>query len=282
MVTKEYYTYNEILAKARTCKNSVEENQKLGVNEKWGYYFAQSILHPKKDIKRIGSFGKAPKPKGDHISRQIYKEDYIKVCERLVEFVENPKHKRMPNYITWKSKKIRTRTYVYNLSKILVWYAEYKELPAYNTINTKIWIKATETGNVVYDDFVKQTGYKPKTLDDILEYVCENFTYEGYYDDYKSNKQVTASKAGNCVDLLQWLENMVRPLGYESKCIHVECRKSGTGHVFGKFRHSQNTGGNWITRDPAAVCQNSIYNVWCEDGYLLATNPDWFLENLNR
>ena len=31
MVTKEYYTYNEILAKARTCKKSVEENQKLDV-----------------------------------------------------------------------------------------------------------------------------------------------------------------------------------------------------------------------------------------------------------
>ena len=132
MVTKEYYTYNEILAKARTCKKSVEENQKLGVNEKWSYYFAKSILNPKKNIKKIGSFAKAPKPAGDYISNQIYKEDYIDVCKRLVKFVE--KNKRLPNYVYWKGKKIRTRDYAYNLSKIVVYYADHKELPNYNKL----------------------------------------------------------------------------------------------------------------------------------------------------
>ena len=42
------YTYKQIVGKAKTCKESVEKNQKLGVNSKWGYYFAMAILNPKK------------------------------------------------------------------------------------------------------------------------------------------------------------------------------------------------------------------------------------------
>ena len=46
----ESYSYKTILARARTMKKSVESEQKVGVNVKWSYYFAQSILNPKKDI----------------------------------------------------------------------------------------------------------------------------------------------------------------------------------------------------------------------------------------
>ena len=106
----EMYSYKTILARARTMKKSVESEQKVGVNVKWSYYFAQSILNPKKDIEKIGSFAKAPKPAGDYISNQIYKEDYIDVCKRLVKFVE--KNKMLPNYVSWKGKKIRTREYI--------------------------------------------------------------------------------------------------------------------------------------------------------------------------
>ena len=88
--------------------------------------------------------------------------------------------------------------------------------------------------------------------------------------------------AGNCTDLMQWLANMAQAMGYDWKCIHVECRVSGIGHVWGKFRHKTYTENAWINRDPSAVCGNSIRNMWCEDGYLLAENPSWWMENLNR
>jgi hypothetical protein len=90
-------------------------------------------------------------------------------------------------------------------------------------------------------------------------------------------------KGINCVDSLQFVMNMTDDMGYDSKCIHVECRSSGTGHVFGKFRHKKYTDNEWITRDPASVLAgNGIRSVWCEDGYVLAENPEWFLENLHR
>ena len=273
------YTYQEILSKAKTCKQSVENNQKLGVNPKWGYYFAQAILHPKKTITKV-KFSEAPKPTGDHISNQISKSDYLVLCKRLIKVVQT--HERMANAMTWKGKHFRCRDYVYNFAKILVWYDSHNTLPAVNNINTKIWVKPHEYYQQVYDYFVKKTGIKFKTLDDLLAYVRDNFTYEFYSDDYRSNKEVMDDFAGNCTDLMQWLANMAQAMGYDWKCIHVECRVSGIGHVWGKFRHKTYTENAWINRDPSAVCGNSIRNMWCEDGYLLAENPSWWMENLNR
>ena len=276
------HKYETILKKARECKKNVETNQKLGINSKWGYFFAKAILNLNKTIKSF-DFNQAPKPHGDHISNQISKKDYLDCCKRIVAFVE--KNKKMPNFVTWKSKnkKIRTRTYIYNLAKILVWYADHKNtLPAQNNINTKIWVKPHEYYQQVYDYFAKKTGKKFKTLDDLLAYVRDNFTYEFYSDDWRSNKEVMDDFAGNCTDLMQWLANMAQAMGYDWKCIHVECRVSGIGHVWGKFRHKTYTENTWINRDPSAVCGNSVRSMWCEDGYFLAENPSWWMENLNR
>ena len=277
-----YHTFAEIVKSARLCKKSVENNQKLKVNVRWGYYYAKAILNPNKDIKRI-SFDVAPKPHGDHISNQISKAEYLDCCKRIVAFVE--KNKVMPNFVTWKSRnlKIRERTYIYNLAKILVWYVDHKNtLPAQNNINTKVWIKPKEYYQQIYDYFAKKTGKKFKTLDDLLAYVRDNFTYEFYSDDWRSNKEVMDDFAGNCTDLMQWLANMAQAMGYDWKCIHVECRVSGIGHVWGKFRHKTYTENTWINRDPSAVCGNSVRSMWCEDGYFLAENPSWWMENLNR
>ena len=273
------HTYKELISKAKTCQNNVKKNYELGISYRWSYYFAKAIINPKTDIKK-GTFNDCKNPIGTYISRQISKADYLDIAKRYVAYIE--KNKRFPNYATYKDYQIRPRLLTIFFANILVSYDKNGKLPVEMNINSKCFTKPTETGNAVYDYFVKKTGKKPKTMDEVLEYVCNYFHYQGYFDDQKSNKQVMDSKSGNCVDLLQWLINMLKPLGYDGKCIHVECRKSGTGHVFGKFRHKKNTENKWVTRDPAAVCQNSIRNVWCDDGYLLAENPSWFMSNLNR
>ena len=271
-------TYKTILKQAQTCHKNVSKNHKTGMWSWWGYYFAKALLNPKKDVTVIKIDN--TDSKGDYFSQLIGQGKYLSCAKYLTEYCE--KHHKMPKNIPYNNKHINNRLFTYLMAKGLI---AYNELGKYKTslnLNSKVFTAPTETGNAVYDYFVKKTGKKPKTLDDILEYVCNYFHYQGYYDDQKSNKQVMDTKAGNCVDLLQWLMNMTEPLGYDSKCIHVQCRTSGTGHVFGKFRHKKNTDGKWVTRDPAAVCQNSIHNVWCENGYLLAENPDWFLSNKNR
>lgn len=271
--------YKTIVEKARIIKKSVEQNQKMP-NHRWGYYFAKSILNPGKNVKNIGKYTYAPHQHGDQISTQIKKADYIDCAKRVCLYVE--KKKVMPNFVEWGRRKIKTDDFTYNFAKIVVYYADHKALPVYNNINTKIWVKPHEYYQQVYDYFTKKTGRKFKTLDDLLAYVRDNFTYEFYSDDYRSNKQVMDDYAGNCTDLMQWLANMAQAMGYDWKCIHVECRVSGIGHVWGKFRHKTYTENTWINRDPSAVCGNSIRSMWCEDGYFLAENPSWWMENLNR
>jgi hypothetical protein len=143
-------------------------------------------------------------------------------------------------------------------------------------------VKPTETGNAVFDYWVKKFGNTPKTIDDVCNYILKHFDYEYYFDDHKSNKQVIDSKAGNCTDLSQMLSNMAEALGYEWKCIHTQCRQSGTGHVYLKLRK----GGNWFTRDVACIADESRYCIWCDvdngGGNLIATNPSWWISNRNR
>jgi len=130
------YSYSTILTKAKNIKNSVEKNKKLGEGTRWSYYFAKEIIKPKTNVTKI-TFEVAPKPAGHSINDKVYKADYIKIAKHLISFVE--KKKRLPNFITWKKKNIRTRDYVYMLARIVVYYNAHKELPNYATVNTGVW-----------------------------------------------------------------------------------------------------------------------------------------------
>ena len=279
-MASEKYTYKKIVSKAKSCKENVETNYKLGVSTMWTYYFCKAILKPKTNFKKI-EYTKAPKPSGTYISRQISQTDYTKLAKYIVKFVE--KNKRLPNYLTWGAYKIRPSVYTYAFSRILVYYEKNGKLPLQVKVNSKCFTKPKEYKNDVYSYFVKKTGKEFKTIDDLLAYVQSHYRYQYYYDDHKSNKQVIDEESGNCTDLLQFLCNMVEEMGYSWKCIHVKCRSSGSGHVFGKFKHPKNTGGEWITRDIACVADGGAVNcVWCSNGYLLAENPSWWLANLHR
>lgn len=273
------HTYKEILSTAKKCTTNVKKNYKLGINTKWVYYFAKAILTPKKDIKRI-KFDKATKPTGTCISRQLTKAVYLDLAKRLINYVE--KHEQLPNYITYGNYKIRTRLYTLMFAKILVSYSKNNKLPDTVNVNSKSFTKPTETGNTAYDYWVKKIGTKPKQIDDVCDYIEKHFKYEFYFDDQKSNKQVIDSKAGNCTDLSQMLSNMADALGYEWKCIHTQCRQSGTGHVYLKLRKN----GDWFIRDVACIADESRYCVWCNTdtgaGYKLAENPSWWVSNRQR
>lgn len=134
-------TFAEAVKSARLCKKSVETKQKLQVTPKWGYYYAQALINPRKNISTI-PFEIYPKAHGDSINAKIKKADYLDCCKRIVAFTK--KNKVMPNYVKWGNKKIKATDYVYNLAKILVWYADHKyTFPSYNTINTNVWKKKT-------------------------------------------------------------------------------------------------------------------------------------------
>lgn len=269
-------TYSETVKKAEECSKSVSKNYKLGINSKWSYYFAKAIITPNKSIEKIRGFEQASKPSGTPISRQIQKKDYLDIAKRLVRYCEENKH--LPNYIKYGDYQIRTRLYTYMLARILVYYSQNKQLPAYVTVNNKVFTKPTESYDKVYDAFVKKFG-KITYIDDVMEIISRKFKYGHYYDDQLSNNEVINKQYGNCTDLTQMVANIAESIGYQTKCIHVKCRSSGDGHVFLKLKKSC----DWFIRDPAAVCGgNSIDNVWCSNGTVLAENPSWWMANKNR
>ena len=271
--------YNDILKQARSLKKSVETEQEFNINSKYIYYICKCIV--KKGDVKYKDFDKAPNSNGTYISRSVYKKDYMKMVNHLIDFVES--RNRLPNFIKVAGKNVRVKDYGYAFARILVYINDNGAYPKYVNINSKAYVKASETSNNVFDYWVKKFGFKPTCIDDVCDYIMKHFTYEFYFDDHKSNKQVIDSKAGNCTDLLQMLINMAKALGYQWKVIHTQCKQSGTGHVYGKF-YKKSTG--WFIRDIACIADESRYCVWCNvdngAGYQLAVNPSWFIANLNR
>ena len=280
MYMSDVYTYDRIVKQAKHVKASVENDQKITGTRKWSYYFAKAIQYPKKDIKKI-EFDLAKKSEGDYISRDIFKSSYTDMAKRVSKYIET--NKRMPNYVKFTTKSgkqynIECDMYVYMFAKTLA-----DGFPQPVNISSKVFKKPTESKGEIYDYFVKKTGITPKQLDDVCDWVKNKVTYQFYYDDQKTNKQVIDSKAGNCTDLLQFLTVMADALGYDWRVIHTQCRQSGVGHVYGQFKKKGTS--EWFTRDIACIADESRYCVWCEvpsGGNKLAENPSWFLANLNR
>lgn len=271
--------YSDILKQAQSLKKSVETEQKFNINSKWIYYICKAIIK-QADVKHI-DFDKAPNPTGTYISRSVYKTEYMRMVNHLVEFVE--KKDRLPNFIKTGDKNVSVRDYGYAFARILVYINTHKAYPKYVDINSKAFTKPTEYPNKVYGLWVKYIGTKPKYLDDVCDYILKHFTYQFYYDDQKSNEEVLKTKAGNCTDLLQLLTNMADAMDYDWEVIHTQCRQSGVGHVYGRFRKKGTS--TWFTRDIACIADESRYCVWCEvpnGGNLLAKNPSWFLSNRQR
>lgn len=244
---------------------------------------ADGIVNSKPTLKNK-TYNNAPSPTGDKINKTLTKNEYIKLAKDIVSFY---KKGRCPNYALYQKYKISPQVFGYDFAKIARFYGINARLPNTCEFNSNVFKSKnnapTITPNEAYTYFVKKTGFKGSTIDEVLAYVKKHGKYEFYFDGHKTNKQVTDAMAGNCTDWLQWLINIAEALGYEWKCLHVYCTKSKCGHVRGQFKHSKHTGGKWINRDPAAVADSgSLTSIWCSNGKLLATNPSWFMETLRK
>lgn len=245
---------------------------------------ADGIVNAKSTLKHK-AFNNAPSPTGDKINKTLTRNEYLKLAKEIVEF--SNKNKRSPNYALYQKYKIRPKVFGYGFAKIARFYGKNARLPNTCEFNSSVFKSKSSAPTIKANDawnyFVKKTGFKGNTIDEVLAYVRKHGKYQFYFDGHKTNKQVTDAMAANCTDWLQWLIQIAEALGYDWKCLHVYCAKSKCGHVRGQFRHSKHTGGNWINRDPAAVSDGgSLTSIWCSGGKLLATNPSWFMETLRK
>jgi len=275
--------YKTIVKKAKEVKVTVEKEYKLP-HSTWTYYICKAILQPKTKVTKV-EVNLAKTSTGDHFSRQIYKSTYMDMAKRLVAFVE--KNHALPNNIKDNHNKLmKVRDYVYMFARILVYYDDHGQLPAYANVNSKAFNKPSENTNNVYEYFVKKFG-KVTCIDDILEKIAGR-GYGYYYDDHKSNIQTIDAIASsshdddpNCTDSTQMVKNVADGTGkYKSvDCVHVKCR-GGDGHVYLKITQKD---GSVFYRDPAAVLDSGVVTkIWCSNGTVLSINPSWWVANLYR
>lgn len=276
-------TYGDIVRKAKQIKQNVESNYELGDSPKWSYYFAMTVLNPRKNIP-VKKFQIQKKNTGNNFSRQIKKADYVDMAKRFTKYVEY--NKRLPNNIKCRDKLMRVTDYTYMFAWIVVFYDVKGKLPSIAPVNSKLFIKPTEPTNTVYEYFVKVFG-KIDCIDDALEKIAGN-GYGYYYDDQYSNKEaINRMHDGdgvNCTDSCHVFYNLGLEFIKQGKytkveCLHILCR-GGDGHVRLRFTLPD---GEMFYRDPAAVLDTGdIEYNWCSDGELLAVNPEWFMQNLNK
>ena len=279
------YKYKDIVANARKIKGQVESDYDFTLTPNWVYYISKEILKAKRDINGFG-IAKPSKPAGDTISRQINQENYIDMSRRIVKYVEEKK--QIPNYVTYKGIKVNIRLWTYISSYLLVHYADEGKWKSAVNVNSKYMIKPTDTPDAVYNSFIKTFG-KVTTFTDALRKIW-NKGYGFYFDNYLTNLQVIHNLAyggqkPNCVDVCQMMWHIAKGLGYDVRCLHVYCPVDDITHVRLQVKHSKWTGGAWEDYDPAAVIDGEDLNsLWCSGSgsYVIAINPSWFIENLNK
>lgn len=290
--------FEDIVKDAQQVRENVEKKQTASINKTrnystLAYLFSKSILNPGKSI-GIKRVPENPKPQGTPVDGGIGKKNYLKLCELMVNWFE--KHGEAPAYLPFDNgtRKIKIAIWVwtYATARIVLYYNVHKELPN-KVLVTNVPFRKPEpivipkpktTTEEVFDYFCKKFG-KPSTIDGALSKIQGN-GYGYYYDDKYSNKEAIDRMANgygvNCTDSCHVFWHIGKALGYEVRGIHIYCL-GGDGHIRLQFKHPVNTEGSWINRDPAAVLNgNDVSSIWCSSGTHIGTNPDWFLENLNK
>lgn len=194
----------------------------------------------------------------------------------------------LPNYITGQDGvKYYKDAYIDMISRVLAFEKLNNRSP--NTVsvqnpNTASTNATSVTANETYNYFVKKFG-AITDFDSALAKI-KGRGYSGYYNSRYSNTacidRMYKKQGINCTDSSQVFYKIALALGYEVQFVHVKC-SSGTGHIRLRLKHSKNTGGKWIYRDPASVLNgNGVTSNWCTSNYtLIAYDPAWIFTDLN-
>ena len=130
--------FKTIVKISKKIKEYVEKHHKLpgsvSVDEvdytymQAGYLISKAVNNPGKSVELI-KVGKAPKKMGETVDLKLTIDEYKSLAKKLSDFIEDKSHKRLPNYLSSKGKKIKQRVFIYSFSKILVFYDNEKRLP---------------------------------------------------------------------------------------------------------------------------------------------------------
>ena len=167
---------------SKKIKEHVEHDHKLPAtvtvdNVKYdyptcAYLIAEAVVSPGKDVELL-KMGKAPAHTGETVDLKLSTNEYKSLAKNLLTFMKPKVHRRLPNFLTCKGKKVKQRVFIYSFAKIIVFYAANNRLP------TSCKFKTSET---VAKSTNTSTSSKSKTSNSTKKSNCINpYTSKPHY-----------------------------------------------------------------------------------------------------
>lgn len=156
------------------------------------YLIAESVVSPGKDVELL-KMGEAPAPSGETVDLKLTTNEYKSLAKNLLTFMKPKAHRRLPNFLTCKGKKVKQRVFIYSFAKIIVFYSENNRLPTSCKFRTNETVsKSTNTS----------TSSKSKTSNSTKKSNCINpYTSKPHYTEQGNGKlgQITNHHCGPCM-----------------------------------------------------------------------------------
>ena len=299
---------NQVITASAILKEYIEEKHKIpstitvnGVKynpARYVYLAAKSIdlLKSGKSVNSklfVKTMREPTSPKEAKYLGDLY--DYRPVAKTLIK-VDKTATKVMPNSVSSKVGTIGYKGVVYAFSRVLTYYGENADMPAYvtiktldstsvsnsklnshNTIKNLAAYLAASTNCQVDNAKIKQLVAKitkncvteKQKATAIFNYVRDTISYSFYYDTKYGALGTLNAGTGNCVDHSHVLVAMFRTADLPARYVHGTCTFS-SGSTYGHVWTQVLIGDTWTVAD-ATSSRNSFGNVvnWNENSYSL-------------
>ena len=255
----------------------------------YAYILSYGVYHLRSDF-TVPNFEWAGNV-GDEVNEKVSQKDYMTMAKRVYNHIM--KNGKVPSSVrTPAGLKMPVKLYIYGMATVLQYYNNHKRLPDSCNFDYHIFYKPQPKpqktyAEKIYDRFCEIFNCRPTCIDDCLEEIDGN-GYGYYYDDKYTNEtsmqRMKNHHGVNCTDSCHVFYNLAKYFIQQGRyrkvqCVHVMCR-GGDGHV--RLRIMTND-GEWFYRDPASVLDgNGVESNWCMNGTVVAYDPGWFMQNLER
>lgn len=169
------------------------------------------------------------------------------------------KNGRLPNFVTYGTKKISIATFKKYLAKAGL-KIKTKTNPVNRPDTSSVWALSKSLTSGVSSTYSKAVN--------IFNWVRDNINYSFYYNTKYGAGGTLKYRTGNCCDTANFMVALARDAGITARYVHGTCRfSSGTyGHVWAQF----NINGKWYNADGTSY-RNSlgVINNWNTATYKL-------------
>ncbi|MBP3226406.1 MAG: hypothetical protein J6M08_05735 [Methanobrevibacter sp.] len=162
------------------------------------YLIANGVVNPGKDVELL-KMSKAPAPSGETVDLKLTTNEYKSLAKNLITFMKPSSHRRLPNFLTCKSKQIKQRVFIYSFAKIVVFYSENNRLPTSCKFRTSETV-AKSTSTTTSTSSKTSTSTKKGKHGHATKHGCDNMGQNnGYYCGVHSLQEIIRNLTGKVI-----------------------------------------------------------------------------------